>query len=90
VIAFTSDRDDGEGDIYIMNADGSGERRLTDNPAYDGWPAWSPDGSRITFMSTRSGNPDLYVMDADGQWADDQDRCRWRDPLATHLRRGAV
>ena len=65
VIAFTSERD-GNSEIYIMNADGSDPRRLTDNPAYDGWPTWSPDGSQIAFMSKRSGNPDIYVMDADG------------------------
>jgi Tol biopolymer transport system component len=65
VIAFTSERD-GEGDIYVMNADGSDPQRLTDDPAYDGWPTWSPDGLQIAFVSTRSGNPDIYVMDADG------------------------
>jgi formylglycine-generating enzyme required for sulfatase activity len=65
VIAFTSERD-GEGDIYIMNADGGDQRRLTDDPAYDGWPTWSPDGAQIAFTSDRNGNPDIYVMDADG------------------------
>jgi formylglycine-generating enzyme required for sulfatase activity len=65
VIAFTSERD-GEGDIYVMNGDGSDQRRLTDDPAYDAWPTWSPDGSQIAFASTRSGNPDIYVMNADG------------------------
>jgi Tol biopolymer transport system component len=65
VIAFTSERND-EGDIYVMNADGSDQRRLTDNPAYDAWPTWSPDGSQIAFCSTRSGNPDIYVMNVDG------------------------
>ena len=66
VIAFTSDRDDGEGDIYVMDAGGSDPRRLTDDPAYDAWPTWSPDGSQIAFASTRSGNPDIYLIDADG------------------------
>ena len=41
-------------------------QRLTDDPAYDGWPTWSPDGSQIAFMSTRSGNPEIYVMNSDG------------------------
>lgn len=65
LIAFTSERD-GNADIYVMNIDGSQQRRLTDDPAYDAWPSWSPDGTQIAFVSDRSGNPDIYVMDADG------------------------
>ena len=53
-------------DIYVMNADGSGLRRLTHNRAYDAEPAWSPDGRKIAFRSTRNGNRDIYVMNADG------------------------
>ncbi len=49
-----------------MNADGSGQRKLTRNPAFDGDPAWSPDGRSIAFRSTRDGNTDIYVMNADG------------------------
>ena len=40
--------------------------RLTDNGAWDGSPAWSPDGGRIAFESTRDGNWEIYVMNADG------------------------
>ena len=40
--------------------------RLTDDPANDGVPAWSSDGSRIAFMSDRDGNWEIYVMNADG------------------------
>ena len=40
-IAFTSGRDGNE-EIYVMNADGSGQTRLTDDPAADTFPAWSP------------------------------------------------
>jgi Tol biopolymer transport system component len=64
-IAFTSERD-GNSEIYVMNADGSNPQRLTDDPAYDAWPTWSPDGSQVAFMSDRNGNPDIYVMDANG------------------------
>ena len=64
-IAFTSNRD-GNDEIYVMNADGTGVTRLTDNPASDQQPAWSPDGSRIAFTSNRDGNFDIYVMNADG------------------------
>ena len=49
-----------------MNADGSGQTRLTENEAVDSWPSWSPDGRRITFYSKRDGNTEIYVMIADG------------------------
>jgi TolB protein len=53
-------------DIYVMNADGSGIRKLTHNAAQNAEPAWSPDGRKIAFRSTRNGNRDLFVMNADG------------------------
>ena len=55
-----------EGDVYVINADGSGRTRLTDNLAEDFDPAWSPDGTQIAFRSHRDGNEEVYVMDADG------------------------
>jgi Tol biopolymer transport system component len=64
-IAYTSFRH-GLGDIYVIGADGRGERRLTTHPAHDDQAAWSPDGTRIAFVSNRNGNPELYVMNADG------------------------
>ena len=53
-------------DIFIMNADGSGARRITKHWAIDVSPTWSPDGSRIAFVSDRSGSPQIYVMSAGG------------------------
>ena len=50
-------------EIWVMNADGSGQRRLTKQGAQ---PGWSPDGQEIGFMSERGGNPEIYVMNADG------------------------
>ena len=64
-IAFSSNRD-GNWEIYVMNADGTGQTRLTNNPADDSDPSWSPDGRRIVFTSTRDGNHKIYVMNADG------------------------
>ena len=49
-----------------MNADGSGKRNLTRNPAQDGSPSWSPDGRRIAFVSNRDGRLEAHVMNADG------------------------
>ena len=65
IIAFASDRD-GDWEIYVMNADGSGQRRLTGNDANDWSPAWSPDGAQIAFVSDRDNNDEIYVMNADG------------------------
>jgi Tol biopolymer transport system component/subtilisin family serine protease len=66
-IIFQSNRD-GQAEIYVMNADGSGQTRLTNNSAADTAPAWSPDGTKILFTSLRDGptSPALYVMNADG------------------------
>jgi len=64
-IAFHSDRD-GNLEIYVMDADGSGQTNLTNNPALDFTPAWSSDGSKIAFVSDRDGNSEVYVMDAIG------------------------
>jgi tetratricopeptide (TPR) repeat protein/predicted Ser/Thr protein kinase len=64
-VAFMSLRD-GNWEIYVANLDGSGLRRLTDNPANDGLPAWSPDGRFIAFVSERDGNWAVWVMRADG------------------------
>jgi len=64
-IAFQSDRD-GNYEIYVMNADGSSQTRLSHHPAGDYLPSWSSDGSRIAFNSDRDGNLEIYVMNSDG------------------------
>src|SRR5919109_580130 len=66
-IAFSSDRDDGIPEIYVMSADGSDVTRLTDNDADDFSPTWSPDGTKIAFTSFRDegGDGEVFVMNAD-------------------------
>jgi TolB protein len=49
-----------------MNVDGSNVRRLTNNPAADGSPTWSPSGTQIAFTSDRRGVPQIWIMGADG------------------------
>ncbi len=68
-IAFTSDRD-GNKEIYVMNSDGTNQTRLTNTPADDFEPTFSPDGSRIAFVSNTpigvNPNFQIYVMNSDG------------------------
>jgi Tol biopolymer transport system component len=64
-IVFQSGRD-GNNEIYLANADGTGLTRLTNNHASDTQPALSPDGARIAFTSNRDSNNDIYVMNVDG------------------------
>ena len=53
-------------EIYSMYADGTGETRLTYNVESDGQPVFSPDRSKIAFVSYRTGKSELFVMNADG------------------------
>jgi TolB protein len=53
-------------EVMIMNADGTGARRLTSNDWGDEYPTLSPDGKTILFSSNRSGAWRLFLMDTDG------------------------
>ncbi len=54
-------------DVYLIDPEtGNTKKRLTDNWAIDTAPTWSPDCSKIAFVSGRSGSPQIYVMNADG------------------------
>ena len=67
-IAFMTARNKNR-DIYLMNPDGSGMERITQHPAMDVSPKWSPTGEQILFESDRDRERlswDLYLMDADG------------------------
>src|SRR5262245_29194872 len=56
------------GEIYIMNADGSGQKRLTHTPGYDGGQFFSPDGKRIIWrrFDEKGTTADVYTMRLDG------------------------
>ena len=76
-IVFISDRHYKGLSVWSMNPDGSSPTRLTDDksrtqklpdfsPVYDSSPVWSPDGTKIAFISNRDYLFSLYVMNADG------------------------
>jgi hypothetical protein len=67
LVAFDSERD-GNPEIYVMNDDGSEDRhRLTHHPAIDIYPAISPDGTQVAFISDRLNDvPEIFIMDIDG------------------------
>jgi TolB protein len=64
-LAFTAMLD-GNVDVYVVGADGSGLRRLTADPAIDVSPTWSPTGAFIAFVSDRGGKPNLYIVSTAG------------------------
>lgn len=75
-IAFQSDRD-GNWELYVMNADGSGQTGLTHTPDAEEWlPRWSPAGApgddRLAFVSDRNGGWDIYVLGISAAMAGDE------------------
>ena len=62
-VAFTTF---GHEDLYVVGADGSSFRRLTDDPFRDRGPSWSPIGDQIVFYSDRSGEYELWSIRSDG------------------------
>jgi TolB protein len=65
-IVFRRMRGEMNSEVFIANADGSNARNLTNHPAFDGWPAWSPDGRLIAFASNRNARYQIFVMNPDG------------------------
>src|SRR5437016_3659825 len=65
-IAFVTQRD-GNPEIYVMNADGTGVTRVTNDPQGDGRPAFAPDGQSIVFHSSRpAGKQEIWAVNLDG------------------------
>jgi Tol biopolymer transport system component/C-terminal processing protease CtpA/Prc len=56
------------GDIWMVSAEGGEARMLTSHSGYNDRPKFSPDGSKLAFMSKRTGNGDIYVMSLDTEY----------------------
>ena len=80
---------DGSGSyqVYVMSADGTNQRRVTDSPGSNLEPSWSPSGTELVFVSTRhetaenSINSEIYVVKIDGT---DERRLTNNTSLGTH------
>jgi len=57
---------EGYDQLWIMNSDGSSQRKLTTDAHWNAIPSMSPDGTRIAFVSHRDGNYEIYIMNSDG------------------------
>ena len=62
-IAYDSDQD-GNKELYVIDAGGTSEVRMTNDPSSDTSPSWSPDGAQLAFETTRNGNIDIFTMEA--------------------------
>lgn len=66
-IAFFAEDETENVDIFLINVDGTNLVQLTNSPAFDAFPIWSPDGSKIAFFSERNaGNDEIFLMNASG------------------------
>jgi len=68
VIIYSSSRysDYQNHDIYSMDEDGGNKQNIIFSDAYTGYPNWSKDGSKVTYFSRESGQPEVWIMNPDG------------------------
>ena len=78
-IGLTSNRVSRDTEVYAVRSDGTGARRLTRSPFFDGFPVRSPSGKKVAFYSQRSPKGDVWVMNADGSRARNLTRSVWHD-----------
>ncbi|NYZ61106.1 PD40 domain-containing protein [Candidatus Micrarchaeota archaeon] len=62
----TGENADENSEVFTINSDGTNLQRITTNSYWDLYPAWSPDGNEIAFLSKRENDLDIYVMDSNG------------------------
>ena len=66
VLTYSTRDGEGDGEVFVMDADGANKRQLTHNNYFDAIPVWSPDGGRVAFNSVRDGDIEIFVMEVDG------------------------
>jgi TolB protein len=66
MIAFASTRNGGQRQLYVMNANGSDVRQLTDLNNMGGRSTWSPDGTKLAFYRGPEGDHDIFIINIDG------------------------
>jgi TolB protein len=66
LIAFTTQRHNGDPELYVMSADGTNQVRLTTSAGTDGSPSWSVNGGKLVFSSARGLNSEVYTINVDG------------------------
>jgi Tol biopolymer transport system component len=64
-LAFLAEGASHNNDVYVIDADGTGQRNLTNTPEDERWASWSPDGMRLAFSWFGNGDG-TFVIDADG------------------------
>jgi len=65
-VAFAEAENASSRDIHVVSVDGRSEYRVTDHPADDARPLWSPDGRHLAFISTRDGSPAVWAVAMNG------------------------
>jgi TolB protein len=65
-IAFRRMLGEMNSEVFVADADGNNVKNVSNHPAFDGWPAWSPDSSKIAFASNRNSSYQIFIMNADG------------------------
>ena len=63
---YSVEQDKSNSELFLINTDGTNQKQLTSTPFYEGSPAWIKDGSKIAFVSTESGSPQVWEMNPDG------------------------